>query len=338
MDLSDIAPEDFEPSSADWWLDWFLGTPLRLLITLVVGLVVLVVLRRVIRTVTNHIADGTALGRPGLRELGGTEVGSAILRNNPLASARRAQRARTIGSVLRSGATLVVGAVVLLMMLSDVGVNIMPLLASAGVAGVALGFGAQSLVKDFLSGTFMLLEDQYGVGDVVTFGEVTGTVEAVALRVTKVRDISGTLWYLRNGEILSVGNQTQGWARAMVEVQLRPDADVEGARELLRSAGRRLTDDPVLSTYLQEEPEVIGIEALSAESMKFKVQVKTNPAMQWEVARALRVAVREELEGARVQMAIQQQTLVVSETGATSTDAAAAASTSGPVGGPGTPP
>ncbi|MEP7763283.1 mechanosensitive ion channel family protein [Sanguibacter sp. 25GB23B1] len=310
---SDVPPEAFDPGSLDSWLTWFVGTPLKLLLTLLVGLVVLLVLRRLIKAATDHIADGTLMNRRGLRELGATDFGSALLRSSPVATARRMQRARTIGSVLRSTTTLVVGAIVVLMMLSDVGVNIMPLVASAGVAGVALGFGAQSLVKDFLSGTFMLLEDQYGVGDTVTFGAVSGTVEAVALRVTKVRDINGTLWYIRNGEIVSVGNRTQGWARAVVDVQLRFDTDIALVRRLLERAGEKVKNDPIIGTYLQEDPEVIGIEALTAESVLMKVQAKTDPAMQWSVARALREAVREELDAAGVSLAASQQTVLINE-------------------------
>ncbi|PFG33625.1 mechanosensitive ion channel family protein [Sanguibacter antarcticus] len=313
MIISDDPPAPFDPGSVDSWLEWFVGTPLRLLLTLTVGLVVLFVLRRLIKTVSDHIADGTLMNRRGLRELGAADLGPAFLRPSPVVAARRMQRARTIGSVLRSTTTLVVGAIVVLMMLSDIGVNIMPLVASAGVVGVALGFGAQSLVKDFLSGTFMLLEDQYGVGDTVTFGAVSGTIEAVALRVTKVRDIDGTLWYIRNGEITSVGNRTQGWARAVVDVHLRFDTNIGEVRRLLERAGETVKNDPVIGTYLQEDPEVIGIEALTAESVLMKVRAKTDPAMQWSVARALREAVREELEAAGVSLAASQQTVLINK-------------------------
>lgn len=295
--------EDFDPSSVGSWVDWFMGTPLRLVLTALVGLVVLVVLRRMVKTVTDHLAEGSLMDRRGLRTLAASNVGSAVLQTSPLAAARRAQRARTIGSVLRSTASLVVGAIVVLMMLDEVGVNIMPLVASAGVAGVALGFGAQSLVKDFLSGMFMLFEDQYGVGDTITVGDVSGTVEAVALRITKVRDAAGTLWYVRNGEILRVGNRTQGWGCATVEVGLEVDADLDEARAALTRAGARVVADTVLSTYLQETPRVVGIESLSAASVTLKLEVRTDPAMQWDVARALREAVRAELATAGLALA-----------------------------------
>ena len=225
---------------------------------------------------------------------------SRLLRANPRINARRAQRARTIGSVLRSTSTLVIGSIVVLMVLAEVGMNIAPLLASAGVVGVALGFGAQSLVRDFLSGMFLLLEDQYGVGDTITVGDVSGTVEAVALRITKIRDDSGTLWYIRNGEILKVGNRTQGWSRATVDVTLDAGTDLTQARAALARAGQLVKDDPVLAGYLQEDPQVVGIESFEAGSVTLKVQVRTDPAMQWDVARALREAVRRELEKAEI--------------------------------------
>ncbi|WP_240696773.1 mechanosensitive ion channel family protein [Cellulosimicrobium funkei] len=277
----------FDPSNPDDWFEWFVGLPLRVLLIVVIGALVLAVVRRLIRRVSEHIAEGTpTLRGKRLKGLGGSEVGSVLLRANPLASARRAQRARTVGSVLRSTANIVIGATIVLMVLTELGVNIAPFLASAGIAGVALGFGAQSLVKDFLSGTFMLLEDQYGVGDTVDFGEVTGTVEEVALRVTKVRDGNGTLWFVRNGEILRTGNKTQEWGRAVVDVRVAYWADVEAVRAALLAAAEEVGSDPVLGTYFLEPPEVTGIEAMTAEALQLRVQVKTQAAMQWEVARA----------------------------------------------------
>ncbi|MBD5787235.1 mechanosensitive ion channel family protein [Cellulosimicrobium terreum] len=302
--------DGFDPSNPDDWLTWFVGVPLRVILIVVIGAVSLAVLRRLIRGVTERIAEGTQ-SSSRLGALGRTEAVSAILRTNPLANARRAARARTIGSVLRSAANILVGATIFLMVLAELGLNIGPFLASAGIAGVALGFGAQSLVKDFLSGTFMLLEDQYGVGDVVDFGEVTGTVEEVALRVTKVRDASGTVWYVRNGEILRTGNMSQEWARASVDVRVAYYADVTAVRAALEGASQEVSDDPVLSTYLLEPPEVIGVEDLSAEALRFKVSVKTQAAMQWEVARALRIGVRDALTAAGIPLAGAQQVVLL---------------------------
>ncbi len=304
--------EPFDPSSTQSWIDWFVGLPLRVLLIVGIGSVVLALVRRVIRKVTEHIAEGTpTLRSKRLKGIGESAAGSVLLRANPLASARRAQRARTVGSVLRSTANIVIGATIVLMVLAELGVNIAPFLASAGIVGVALGFGAQSLVKDFLSGTFMLLEDQYGVGDTVDLGEVSGTVEEVALRVTKVRDGNGTLWYIRNGEILRTGNKTQEWGRAVVDVRVAYWADVDAVRAALLAAAEDVGADPVLGTYFLEPPEVTGIESMTAEALQLKVQVKTQAAMQWEVARALRARVRQGLSDARIPLAGAQQVVVL---------------------------
>ena len=131
---------------------------------------------------------------------------------------RQRQRVETLGSILRSLATVVIVIIAVLMIGEELGLNMAPVLASAGVGGVALGFGAQSLVKDFLSGMFMLAEDQYGVGDFIDTGEAVGTVEEVTLRVTRLRDAQGVIWYVRNGEIVRVANKSQGWSTAMVDI------------------------------------------------------------------------------------------------------------------------
>jgi small conductance mechanosensitive channel len=293
-----------------WW-DWFVGLPLQILLIVVIGAVVLVVVRRMIRRIANHIADGTPLlERRGWRSIGESQVGTVLLRANPLATARRAQRARTIGSVLGSAANVIIGMTIVLMVLGQLGVNLAPFLASAGIAGVAIGFGAQSLVKDFLSGTFMLLEDQYGVGDVVDFGEVVGVVEEMALRVTKVRDLNGTLWYVRNGEILRTGNKTQEWGRAVVDVRVAYDTDEKLVRAALLAAAATVQGDPVLGEHCMEDPEVIGIDVLTAEAIQLKVQIKTQPGQQWDVARALRAEVRSQLSAAGIPLAGTQQVVV----------------------------
>ena len=294
------------PPPSTWW-DWFVGLPLTIILIVVISSVVLVLLRRSIRSITNHIADGTSLLDRGiLRPIGGTEVGSVLAKANPLANARRAQRARTLGSVLRSTATIVVGGIAFCLILAELGVNLAPFIASAGVVGVALGFGAQSLVKDFLTGLFMLLEDQYGVGDVVDVGPATGTVEAVSLRTTKIRDSDGTLWYVPNGTMMRVGNKTQGWATAVVEIDVDYFADLDQVKSLLAEAADSVVQDPVVGTHILGEPTITGIERLSADAVTLRLKVKTSPAMQWEVARALRTATRDALERADVPLAGQR--------------------------------
>ncbi len=289
---------------------WMLGAPLRIAIILVVGAIALMLLRRFIRSVTEHLAEGKPFYQRGvLRPLGESEMGAVLSRANPLAKARRAQRARTIGSVLHSAATIFVGSLMLLLVLGQMGVDLGPFLASIGVVGVALGIGAQSVVKDFLAGIFILLEDQYGVGDVVDLGPATGTIEAVALRVTKLRDADGTLWYVPNGTLTRVGNHTQEWSRAVVEVKVDYFADVDRVRDLLRAAAAQVAADPVVGTYLRDQAEVTGLEDLSAEAVTLQVSVKTSPAMQWEVARHLRQEVRRRLEDAGIPLGGQRDLL-----------------------------
>ena len=273
------------------WFDWFVGTPLRIALILVVGMIVLAVVRRVLRSVTDRLAREPR-----------NDFGNVLRRVTPLSAERRANRAQTLGSVLRSTSSIVVGSIIVLLVLDELSINLAPLLASAGVAGVALGFGAQSLVKDFLSGTFLLFEDQYGVGDVVDFGTVIGTVEAVALRVTKVRDADGTLWYIRNGEVLRVGNHSQGWSRAMAEIRVAYGADVALVRNLLRQASDEVRSDAALNPHILAEPEVSGIEDLSGESLLFRVTVRVEAGQQIEVSRALRLACLTALTDAGVEL------------------------------------
>jgi small conductance mechanosensitive channel len=198
------------------FVDFLFGPPLRILTILVVAFVASHLVRRAIRRFTNTIS-GT-VGSPPTGKL----RAPAALRP-PEGSARAAARAQTIGSVLRSLSTAVIYGIAGITILGELGINLGPIVASAGIAGVALGFGAQSLVKDFLSGIFMLVEDQYGVGDIIDVGEASGVVEAVGLRTTRLRDVNGTVWYVPNGQITRVGNKSQEWARAVLDVTVSYD-------------------------------------------------------------------------------------------------------------------
>jgi len=205
---------------------------------------------------------------------------------------RRVQRAETMGSLLKSIITTVIVAVVSIMVISELGYDVAPLIASAGILGVALGFGAQSLVKDYLSGIFMIFEDQYGVGDVVDLGEAIGTVEAVTLRITRVRALDGTVWYVPNGEIMRVGNQSQNWARAVIDVSVAYGEDLARVQTVLRDVAHGLWEDEEYRDVVVEEPEVTGVENLAADSVNLRVLVKTAPLQQWAVARELRARIK----------------------------------------------
>ena len=183
-----------------------------------------------------------------------------------------------------------------------------PILASAGILGVALGFGSQTLVKDFLSGIFLIFEDQYGVGDVVNLGEgLSGTVEAVSLRVTRVRDTNGTVWYVRNGELLRVGNMSQNWARAVLDIQVSAREDLIAVRRVLQEVADDLWHDDDYDHVIIEQPEVWGIEAVTADAITMRVTLKTAPMEQWGVARELRQRIKARFDHEGIEIPFAQR-------------------------------
>ncbi|NAZ75413.1 mechanosensitive ion channel [Kineococcus sp. T13] len=282
-------------------LRFLLDKPLKVLVVLLVCFVARFLLLRLIGRVATGIATGA--GKLG----GGRRNG--LLESSPLLSERRQQRAETLASVLKSTVTFVVGVLAVLVVLDTVGISIGPFLASAGIAGVALGFGAQALVKDFLSGFFMLAEDQYGVGDVVDLGDASGTVEAVGLRVTRLRDVKGTVWYVRNGEILRVGNQSQGWARAVVDVAVAYGEDLTRAQEVLLRVAEQLAGEEEWSELVIDAPEVWGVEQMAADGIVLRVVVKTAPLQQWAVQRELNRRIKGAFDAEGIEFPFPQRTV-----------------------------
>jgi small conductance mechanosensitive channel len=206
----------------------------------------------------------------------------------PLLSERRRQRVETLGSLLRSVASFAIALVAGTMILADVGFDLTAVVASAGILGVAVAFGAQNLVRDVLTGIFMLLEDQYGVGDVIDTGSAAGVVEAVSLRTTRLRDVDGTVWHVRNGEITRVGNRSQGWSRAIVDVPLPVTADVPAVRAALLDVAHELAAEAGFADKVLEEPEVWGVESLTKDGIVLRLAQKTAPLEQGAVERELR--------------------------------------------------
>jgi moderate conductance mechanosensitive channel len=282
----------FNLTHNDWLAasaDWLVAKPLRILMILVIAWLIRYLVKRLIDRLTRDTGEKTpTLLRP-LRERAPQALGALV-------SERRAQRAKTIGSVLKSVVSCVVYGMAFILVLGELGLNLTPIVASAGIVGVALGFGAQNLVKDFLSGIFMVLEDQYGVGDVVDVGPASGTVEAVGLRVTTVRDGNGTVWYVRNGEILRVGNSSQGFAVAVVDLPVAHGTDVDKAVETLSQVAGEVTDAKPIADDVLEPPEVLGVEKVTVEGITIRLQVKVRPGRQWAVQRALRAKVMAALE------------------------------------------
>lgn len=201
---------------------------------------------------------------------------------------RHRQRVGTLGSLLRNIVDVVIVAITLLTVLAILGVPMAPLLASAGVSGLAIGFGAQSLVKDYLSGIFMLAEDQFGVGDTVTIGELRGEVLEVTLRITKLRTVDGVIWYVRNGEMLTVGNISQGYSTAFVKVPVAIDENPERVQQVLDQALGGMADEDDWNSLLLEDPLVLGVDSLEGGTMNFNIMLKTGPDQHWGAMREVR--------------------------------------------------
>lgn len=269
---------------------------ITILIILMLGFLIRNIVHRVISRVVTRAATGGTISTRFRR--GSQPEGIDILLNE-----RRKQRAETMGSVLKHIATIVILGTTVLTVLDRLTIPIAPLLTSVGILGVAIGFGAQELVKDFIAGMFMLMEDQYGVGDVIDVGAAVGTVEAVTLRVTRLRDADGRVWYVRNGTITRVGNDSQGWSRAYVDVPVGYASDVTAVRDVLERVAKEIWDDlEFRETSIVERPSVFGVEQLSDSTLVFRISAKTLPVKQAEVARELRLRVKNALDEAGISM------------------------------------
>jgi small-conductance mechanosensitive channel len=269
-------------------------TPIRILVIIIVALLIRAILIRMINRLVRPIRVGEVprILRPFKERV----ENSALLESTGLLSERRDQRAATIGSVLKSGVSFTVLVITFLLVLSELGINLAPFIAGTSIVGVALGFGAQDVVKDFLSGMFMMLEDQYGVGDVIDFDQAVGTVEAVGLRTTRLRDVNGTVWYVRNGEVVRVGNKSQGFAQVVLDVPIAANADIAAASSAMLAVAQQLrTEDGWAEAFLGE-PEVQGVEQLTREETVIRLVARVRPLEQWRVARELRRRIRERLD------------------------------------------
>ena len=316
--------------------DLLLDKPFQILIIVVVAFVISRLLRRIINSFVRRFARRSLAGigkierrtpRPtrrhsghGSSEHGSSEHGSsgqgdskqweAEERLQNAKNGRAELRIDTLVAVLSSLSTVVVWATGFIMVLGLFNVSLAPLFASAGVVGVALGFGAQAVVADFLSGFFMLFEDQYGVGDVVDVGEVSGTVENLSLRTTTLRDVNGTVWHIRNSEILRVGNKSQLWSRAVLDIDVAYDTDIRRAEGIIQRVANELWQDTGFTDGdIIDPPEVWGVERLGADGVAIRLVVKTDPAEQWIVGRELRLRIKEALDEAGIEIPFPQRTI-----------------------------
>jgi small conductance mechanosensitive channel len=281
---------------------WFLVKPVSILVIVIVAMIARWLLHRAIDRLVRTTSDGAV--PTVLRPLKERLPRGALRTPTPptstaLVPERRRQRAEAIGSVLRSFATTAIFSIAALMILNELGFDLAPLLASAGIAGVALGFGAQTLVKDLIAGLFMLLEDQYGVGDIVDLGAATGSVESVGLRITTIRDARGVLWYIRNGEIIRVGNRSQGWAVVMVDITV-DFTQVDQASGVLRAAAARMAEDPEWAADMIDPPEMLGVEQVSIDGAMLRTTAKTSAEAQFRLGRELRRRLTEALAEAGI--------------------------------------
>jgi moderate conductance mechanosensitive channel len=290
-------------SAADW-VHLVIAKPGAIVGLILIGFILRALLARVIDRLASRAAEGTV---PGV--LQNSKARQMFLETNSVAIERRKQRAATMASLLKSISTGVIFTIVSFMVIAQLGYNIAPLIASAGIIGVAIGFGAQSLVRDFLSGIFMILEDQYGVGDVVNVGEATGTVEAVGLRVTRLRDVDGTVWYVRNGEIMAVGNMSQNWARSVLDISISYHEDVDRVSQILRSVAHEMWEDPDYRPNILEEPEIWGVERLDPDAFVVRVVIKTAPLEQWAVSRELRQRIKTRFDELGIEIPLPQRVI-----------------------------
>ncbi|MCB5179124.1 mechanosensitive ion channel family protein [Streptomyces antimicrobicus] len=269
------------------WAGWlYLG--LRILLIVVIAVALRSMVRKALTKLINRMNRGA-------EAVEGTTLGGLLVN-----AERRRQRSEAIGSVLRSVASFLILGTAALMVLGTLEINLGPLLASAGVAGVAIGFGARNLVTDFLSGVFMILEDQYGVGDKIDAGVASGEVVEVGLRVTKLRGDNGEIWYVRNGEIKRIGNLSQGWATATVDVQVKPSEDLKRIREVLQEVADGMAKDAPWDEDLWGPVEVLGLAEVLLASMTVRISAKTMPGKQFGVERELRWRIKEAFDAAGI--------------------------------------
>ena len=276
---------------------------LTILLIVVVALIVNRLLRRAVKRMLRTLQNG------GLQErLGAVRRATpdALLETGQM-SLRAEQRIEALASVLRSVASFTIMAVAGVMILGELGVELGPLIAGAGIIGVALGFGSQSLVRDFLSGIFILVEDQFGIGDIVNLdGTTSGVVEAVSLRTTRLRAVDGTVWHVPNGEIRRVGNMSQHWSRALLDIEVAYATDLTRAKEVIREVAHAVWDE---DQHVLEEPEVWGVEELGAHGVVIRLVVKTTPSEQYRVSRTLRERLKVAFDAEGIEIPFPQQTI-----------------------------
>lgn len=287
--------------------DWFIGRPLNVLIIIVIAWIVSRIARRNTQRLVRRLVapDRTATTRRLQRV--GIDDPSKLIGVEP--QPRRESRADSISAVVSSTLLVLIWAVAIYLIIAELGIDLGPLVAGAGIAGIALGFGAQNLVKDAIAGFFMLVEDQYGIGDIVDLGEAIGEVEEISLRTTVLRSLDGTVWHVPNGEVRRVGNKSQLWSVALVDIDVAYDSDIDIAQQVILDAATALCETEEWRGDVVEEPIVLGVETLGADGITLRMVVKTVPAAQWALQRALRKELKAALDAAGIEIPFPQRTL-----------------------------
>lgn len=292
---------DHEPLAR--FFAWLTGWPLGVLVVALATVVGVRLLRRWIRLAVYRVVVGASGGGTDGGD-DGTEDSAGV---GGLARAKA--RASSITVVLAGAAAIAVWAVSVITMLGLVGVDIAPMIAGAGIAGIAVGFGAQNLIRDVVAGLFILIEDQFGLGDVVEIDGVSGTVEALSLRATQLRSANGTVWFVPNGQITQLGNMTKTWSAAVLDVDVAYEADIDQVRSVLEETARALAGDPDYSPVMVEPPQVLGVESLGANGITIRVLMKVAAGQQWTIQRLLRERVKAALEDAQIEIPFPQRTV-----------------------------
>lgn len=270
-------------------------TLVQVILIIVVAVILRVVLRFAIDRVVRRIVNG-------VKKRQNVEDTQALI-TSPLSAVRVVQRTRTLGSVLNNIVAVVLVIVAGLLVITAINPTILGSFALITAAlGAGLGFGAQNIVKDVLNGLFMVAEDQLGVGDVVDLGPATGVVETVGIRITQIRDVNGTVWFVRNGEIIRVGNMSQGWSRVIIDLAVPYDADVAAVQERMLTIATQMAADLKWRSRILEKPEIWGIESISAEAIVIRLVVKTRPGTKDDVARDLRARLKSGLDAMGVKL------------------------------------
>lgn len=291
-DPSLVCEQVKEWTGSDRWAsaaEWFVARPLSVALIILIAWLANRVARVFIkRAMTRLINPDRPRARQVLRK-----ATPAMLQKTAEVGMRTDARAQTLTTVFRSLASIFIWFVAGIAILTVFDIDLAPIIAGASIFGVALGFGAQQTVRDFLAGTFMVIEDQFGVGDIVDLGEAKGTVEEITLRATRVRDVQGTLWHVPNGQILRVANKSQAWARALLDLEVDGGTDYERAAAVIQHVADHLSADPGFAADIIDTPEVWGIEAFTEKGYTIRLVIKTRPAAQFRVMRELRIRLTE---------------------------------------------